>query len=242
MKSHASKLKQHHPEIKVALFSKKESAQFIASGTRHIHSTMLLFSDPSFALTKKKFLEPELEYPWEVMTEKEVIFASESTSKQSVIKHILTETEFSKQSQNKDRLNIVLEELLTNAFYHSKKDSSGNDLYPRTAEVYLEKNQEIRIEYGENSHGIYVSVLDHGGSLSFNDLAKRLGRFFSETNTKNSFDTKSSGAGLGLSMVYQVATHFLIEVKKGCSTKVALWLTKSRYFDQDSFSFNFFEE
>ena len=54
-------------------------------------------------------------------------------------------------------------------------------------------------------------------------------------------ESKESGAGLGLYMVFESATHMKVVVFPGKTTIVSCWLSDKPVDGSDYFSFNFFE-
>lgn len=229
-------------EIKVGLFSKEEASEFIFLGHRNIHSTMLQLADPLVQQTMQRQMREGTCYTWEVAKQKSKIDLTESSKKRDAIETLASQTQFANQTQNRDKLETVLEELLTNSLYHSQKDSSGQDLFKRTESLNLPHEKAVTIQFSENTTGMHLLVCDSGGSLRFEDFSLRLKRFFSQNQPHFSLEQKHSGAGLGLSLVFTLATHMHISVARGKRTSISVWLSKSKYQDPDFFSFNFFEE
>lgn len=229
-------------EVQIGLFSKEEAAHFFFSGYRHLHSTLLQSSDPLVQQTIRRIKGNAAVYSWETANEHKQILVKSSSEKREAIRDLNSRTDFSNQTQNRDKLEMVLEELLTNALYHSEKNSHGRDFFKRTELVTLPSKKAINIQFDETSNGIHLKVKDHGGSLLFNDFSIRLKNFFSQSKTHIPMEEKHSGAGLGMSLVFQLATHMSISVNKGISTTVSVWLAKTKLYDPDFFSLNFFEE
>jgi len=228
-------------DVKVGEFTKMEAAQFIGSGFSHIHSSPHLFLDPFLFITQQKIQGNKTSYPWEMGESLQPLILTSARSRSKLIDELGERMDFAKQTQNRDRMNIVLEEILTNSFYHSIKDPNGKDFFDRQQDVSLPFHQAVSIKFNETDLGIHLCVSDNGGSLMFSDLSQRFSRFFSKTPSEIPFDSKHSGAGLGLSLVFQVSTHLNIEVDRNNSTKISVWLDKSKYLNPEVFSFNFFE-
>lgn len=233
---------KHPSDLMVGLFSKSEAAHWISKGIQHFHSSLLLAADPCVQITQRKLAGERLAYPWEKLTENKTQTIGSSIERKSVLHQITASLSFSKRSQNRERLEMVLEELTTNALYHSRKDPQGNDFYSRRQEVILEQGKSISVEYGENREGILISVSDFGGSLRFADVSQRIVRNQNELASEPHFDSKDSGAGLGMKMVFEVSTHIQVYVKVLSFTRVSVWLSRNEHFDPDFFSFNFFKE
>lgn len=228
-------------EIKAGLFSKQEGAEAVIQGTRHIHSSLLGKSDPCWKTTHSLLSGTEQRYPWEIADESEALIFTDSNKRIESLGGLVSSTRFCQKSQNKERVNLIMEELLSNAFYHAYKNELKEDKYDRLKAVSLKRGEEIRIFAGENSQGINLVVEDQGGTLNFLDFSNCFNRCFQKTQTQLTFDDKHAGAGIGLYLVFELASHLHISVKPGVRTRFSLWLSQSNQFDPDSFSFNFFE-
>jgi anti-sigma regulatory factor (Ser/Thr protein kinase) len=241
MNSANKKLSRSVPEIKTGLFSKQEGAEAIISNFRHVHSSLLGKSDPCWKMTESKLKDAVGLYPWEISQLNEFTL-TQSKKRSECVELIASTTQFGSKSQNRERLTLVMEELLSNAFYHAYKIQANHDKYERLSPVTLASGEEIRVSFGENSNGLHLAVEDQGGTLSFEDFKNCFSRCFHRTKTDITFDKKHSGAGLGLYLIYEVTTHLNIFVEQGKKTRFSLWLSNTNQFDPDSFSFNFFGE
>jgi anti-sigma regulatory factor (Ser/Thr protein kinase) len=241
MKSSTNKLRGLGPEMKTGLFSKQEGAEAILSNVRHVHSSILGVNDPCWRTTEANVKNFAHLYPWEFSLPKELVI-SQSDKRSECIEFIASTTQFGHKSQNRERLKLVMEELLSNAFYHAYKGQAKKDKYERLSSVKLAPGEEIRIAFDENSNGLYLLVEDKGGTLTFDNFKNCFSRCFQRTRKDVTFEEKHSGAGLGLYLIYEVTTHLSILVVPGKKTRFSLWLSNTNQFDPDSFSFNFFEE
>jgi len=228
--------------LKTGLFSKQEGAETILTGIRHVHSSILGVNDPCWKHTEASLAGFISCYPWEIAKPEDGIMISQSTKRSDCLELIASSTQFGHKSQNRERLRLVLEELLSNAFYHAYKNKERQDKYDRLLPATLMPGEEIRVSFGENASGLHLVVEDQAGTLAFEDFKKTFTRCFRQTQTHISFDDKHAGAGLGLYMVYEIATHLCVVVEPGKKTRFSIWLSNSNQFDPDSFSFNFFEE
>lgn len=241
MNSSNTKSRRPVPEVKTGLFSKQEGAEAIINNVRHVHSSILGLNDPCWKATEASFNGTILPYPWELSSPK-VLLISQSQKRSECIEGLVASTQFGQKSQNRERLKLVTEELLSNSFYHAYKNQSKQDKYERLSNVTLAPGEEVKLSYAENRNGLHLVVEDQGGSLTFEDFRGCFSRCFFRTNKEFAFDEKHSGAGLGLYLIYGVTTHLSIQVEPGKKTRFSVWLAQTNQFDPDSFSFNFFEE
>lgn len=222
------------------LFSKKEAALRISEGVRHLHSSTLAQKDPLAKLTEAALRKDEFPtYPWEIKSEaKKTILASSSTRHQ-VIQKIIGDLGIETKRDLTEKISAVLEELISNSFYHAYRDKSGLSKYPRKSPANLEKQEQLSITYASQNTGIYLCVQDQGGRFPFEAVADAFSRCYGPN--KEQISTKDDGAGLGLYMIYEYSTHIKIELNTGKLTKTSCWVADKKNYDPDYFSFNFFE-
>ena len=134
----------------------------------------------------------------------------------------------------------VLEELITNAIYHSYRTQSGERKYNRAENAHLPKGEEIRVSYNVNSDGVYLRVEDSGGTLTFEDIRESIDRCYRKDDDQ--VLNNETGGGLGLYISFDRATHIKVEVFKNKKTIVSCWIAGKRTFNQEVFSFNYFEQ
>ncbi len=120
------------------------------------------------------------------------------------------------------RLSIgqVCEELLMNALYDAPADASGTPLF---AEVDLKARLErlsprpVSIRYAATETGFAVSVRDRFGRL---DKATVLRYIDKCLHSPDQIDRKVYGAGLGIYLIANAATQFVLNVAPGMATEV----------------------
>ena len=133
--------------------------------------------------------------------------------------------------------------MLTNAIYHSYKNSDGSDKYDRREDAQLQSEECVLVRFAENLNGMNLIVEDQGGSLTLNDFQRAFERCYQRKNGREiGIETKHSGAGLGLFMVFELSAHIHVKVEKKKKTCFSVWIPDSQQFDPDTFSFNIFEE
>jgi hypothetical protein len=124
--------------------------------------------------------------------------------------------------RNKIRTSIgqVCEELLMNALYDAPADESGNPVF---AEVDLKARLErlsprpVSIRYAATETGFAVSVRDRFGRLDKGTVLRYIDKCL---HSPNQIDRKIYGAGLGIYLIANAATQFVLNVAPGMATEV----------------------
>lgn len=221
------------------VLSKREAVATIGGGCRHVHSTALGTRDPAAKQTSDALAGQKVAtYAWEPSTAVQPMLLGNSIDRAAVIQKVIVEGGIEKKRFLREKVSCVLEELITNALYHAYRNSAGSEKYARRKDVTLASQEVIEIRYQVTANGIYLSVSDKAGSLTFDDVARSLWRCY-ETSTQ--IESKESGAGLGTYMVFDAVTHLKFETKPGAYTIVSCWIADQRSYDPEAFSFNYFE-
>lgn len=225
----------------IGLFSKKEGASLIASGCPHIHSSILGQKDSLVSLTMNSIKSkiPAV-YPWEIAPMTKQLFLASSKARKKLIEEILLEFNVKNSSSTGDKIWTSLEELLTNSIFHAYHDSNGKEKYRRNETAELLPEEKISIKFHRGSHGFFVSVQDFGQGLDFAKVSANFKRCY-ESSGLSQIESKESGAGLGLYVVFELATHIKIVSQPGLGTVTSCWFATPSSFDPDHFSFNFFQ-
>jgi len=108
---------------------------------------------------------------------------------------------------------ILLEELITNAVYHAPVDQSGKEKYEKHSRVDLQEHEAVRATLGMDSEKYGVSVMDTSGKLTKEQVLFRIDR---HVHAEGVLD--ESGRGLHMSRLY--ADRLIINIKKNESTEV----------------------
>ncbi len=122
--------------------------------------------------------------------------------------------------QVRSAIGQVCEELLMNALYDAPVDESGNSIF---AEVELKARLErlsprpVSIRYAATETGFAVSVRDRFGRL---DKATVLRYIDKCLHSPQQIDRKVYGAGLGIYLIANAATQFVLNVAPGMATEV----------------------
>ncbi len=239
MKTKAQK-NQTAPEMVFGLFSKKEAANHIMMGAYHVLSSPLGQKDPLARATLQgveRGTPPT--FPWETLAS-ELITKELRTSKDrfGMIRSIVDDPRLEGQRDLREKATSVLEELLTNAIFHSFRSGKRSEKYVRSEPAVLAPHEKISLTYGFHDQGLFLKVIDNGGNHRFEDVTHALRRCFERGS--NQIDSKEGGAGLGLYMVFDAVTHWKVVSVPGKLTEVSCWLSTKKHFDPDNLTFNFF--
>lgn len=109
-------------------------------------------------------------------------------------------------------VNILLEELITNAVYHAPVDENGKEKYIKHSKVILEENEAVKITLGKDSEKYGVSVMDPSGKLTKRQVLYRIDR---HVHGEGLLD--EHGRGLHMSRIY--SDRLVINIKKDVATE-----------------------
>ncbi len=130
----------------------------------------------------------------------------------------------------------VCEELLMNALYDAPVDETGNPIF---AEVELKARLDklsprpVSIRYAATERGFSVSVRDRFGRL---DKATVLRYIEKCLHSPQQIDRKVYGAGLGIYLIANAASRFVLNVAPGIATEVVCSFDRSTRSSLQSFS------
>ncbi len=122
--------------------------------------------------------------------------------------------------QVRSAIGQVCEELLMNALYDAPIDQDGNPLF---AEVELKARLEklsprpVSIRYAATETGFAVAVRDRFGRLDKATVLRYIDKCLHSTQQ---IDRKTYGAGLGIYLIANAASHFVLNVAPGMATEV----------------------
>ncbi len=232
----------HEERLICGLFSRKHGAQFILSGIAHVHSTHFGKKDSCVQATKSALNTDHLpEYVWEKHNKIFTLTLKDSLSRSEVIQKVLNHPEAIGKKRMEERVSLVLEELLSNGFYHAYSNRTGKNKYQRTKAAHLTDKEALSLRFAFTEDGIFIEVTDQGGKLTFDEVASALSRCYDRGGKQ--IEDKESGAGLGTYLVLEAVSHLKIVVTAGVSTVVSCWISDRMASNHaDSFSFNFFQK
>lgn len=241
MKAVDKKLAFALPTLSEGSFTRAEAGTLIAQGSHHVHSHPKLQGpgkDGLVALTEKAIQTGTIpQYPWELPTA-QVLHLTCSKARNEILTKILAGRKNIKREMGAN-INMVFEELATNAIYHSYQTKVGKDKYSRTQPALLSEKEKVSVYFAWENNGLYLALEDKGGTLSFDRIQEVFHRCYLG-DQKNKIENKEGGAGLGLYMVFEAVTHLKLSITPGVSTVVSCWLQEKSRHVEESFSFNFF--
>jgi len=237
-KNHAT-VAELEEELICGSFTKRDAAQRIAKGVRHLHSSPLGDRDACArvaleCLQRKKALS----FPWEP-SDAGTLQVGSSAERVRAIQEVIERCGLTGKRGLKDRAIGILEELVSNAIFHAYHHPDGEPKYSRRDAVILNKEEKVAVSFKATDGGLYLSVTDRGGSFRFEQVAKSFGRCYG--NSIDQIETKEGGAGLGTYMTFELCTHLKYVSVGGQATTASCWIADKAAFDPDIFSFNFFE-
>ncbi len=107
---------------------------------------------------------------------------------------------------------ILLEELITNAVYHAPVDPAGREKYRKHSEVTLEEREAVDIVLGRDDEKYAISVVDNSGKLTKEQVLFRLDRHIHGEGLLD-----EDGRGLHMSRMY--ADRLIINIKRDVRTE-----------------------
>jgi hypothetical protein len=119
----------------------------------------------------------------------------------------------------RDRIQLVADELMMNALYHSPTDDKGNERYRDLSVKELAQLPEvtpIQVQYGCSGRYFGIAVRDGFGSLK----RERALDYLMRARDGSTIENKSSGAGLGLVSVLRSVSKLVFNLDPGYSTEV----------------------
>lgn len=109
-------------------------------------------------------------------------------------------------------INILLEELITNAIYHAPVDKDGKEKYIKHSKVQLDESEAVKVCLGRDSEKYGVSVLDTSGKLTKEQALFKIDRHIHGEGLLD-----EDGRGLHMSRLY--SDRFIINIKRNTATE-----------------------
>ncbi|MFN8369861.1 MAG: hypothetical protein U0T83_04445 [Bacteriovoracaceae bacterium] len=122
---------------------------------------------------------------------------------------------------------LVLEETITNALVHAPVDLKGKSVFKNIKEVKnstFKKKQYLKIYTKKTNEFFMLSIMDQYGSLNPDIIKKYLAKGIDQIE----YESKPSGAGLGLCLIFNYTTRFIIDIRPGISTTISLFFKNSK--------------
>lgn len=148
-----------------------------------------------------------------------------------------------KNPKFKHSIKLVLDELLSNAFYNAPIDENGQRLYQETSRdqpIALPEDKSIGLQYGYDGNHLILEIRDAFGSLDETKLVDTLIHYF---NNDLKVQSGTTGAGLGFSMVFRNTSRLIINIEKNKYTEIIAFLdinVRYREFQKQPASLNMF--
>lgn len=115
----------------------------------------------------------------------------------------------------KPYVNILLEELITNAVYHAPVDENGKQKYRKHSDVVLEESEVVNVCLCKDSEKYGISVADTSGKLTKQQVLHKIDRHINEEGLLD-----EDGRGLHISRIY--SDRLIINIKKDVATEAII--------------------
>jgi DNA-binding NarL/FixJ family response regulator len=117
--------------------------------------------------------------------------------------------------ENTGELRLVLDEIVTNALYHSPKDSEGREKYKEFSNIQLAENEFINITCAIDDEKYGVAIADNQGTLSKNTVLYKIDRHIRGEGVLD-----DSGRGIFMSRIF--ADRLLVNIDPGKRTEMII--------------------
>lgn len=109
-------------------------------------------------------------------------------------------------------VNILLEELITNAVYHAPVDENGKEKYTKHSNIVLDESEAVCVCIGRDSEKYGVSVLDTSGKLTKQQALYKIDRHIHGEGLLD-----EDGRGLHMSRIY--SDRLILNTKRNIATE-----------------------
>jgi len=196
-------IKSRHPGIKVVLITAYNVDDYVRCakeyGVCNIISKTVPFNYTELdavvhGLITEEIFDIERYMEKDVRVLREYVIRSSSDAKEvreNVLKTLLDYV------KNTGELKLVLDEIVTNALYHSPKDEYGNEKYEEFSEITLAENEYIYVKIVLDNEKYGVSIVDNQGNLSKDIVLYKIDR-----HIKGEGILDDSGRGIFMSRIF----------------------------------------
>ncbi len=122
---------------------------------------------------------------------------------------------FLKYVKDTGELRLVLDEIVTNALYHSPRDKKGKEKYKEFSNIVLEKNEYIYIKCTVDKEKYGVSIIDNQGSLTKDTVLHKIDRHIRGEGVLD-----DNGRGIFMSRIF--ADRLITNIDPGKKTEVII--------------------
>ncbi len=212
------RVKQDYPHTKTALITAYNTDDYIRMAKENDISNIIpkstpfnfdefqtivdsLITENIFGL--KRYMKPDYRqlYEFDIRSSREIA---------EVEDHILKS--IARFHKPQPVVQILLEELITNAVYHAPVDDSGVEKYRKHSDVVLEECEKVAVRLGRDSEKYGVSVVDTSGKLTKQQVLYRIDR---HVHGEGLLD--ENGRGLHMSRLY--SDRLIINIKRDVITE-----------------------
>jgi hypothetical protein len=119
----------------------------------------------------------------------------------------------------RDAIEQCLDEMLMNALYDAPVDAGGKQMFadvPTKTRISLRMEQKVTVEYACDGATFALAVRDSFGTLRGETVLSYLDKCL---HSEQQIDRKAGGAGLGLYIISNAATHFHVSLHPGVATE-----------------------
>ena len=164
-------------------------------------------------------IDKQLQEGYEVLGDFTIKHSSESVKIRTQI------LEFLPISPNEiHEVKLVLDEIMTNAIYHSAVNQSGEKKYTEYKPIQLEPSEHVNISIGRDDEKVCISIMDNKGSLDKDKVLYLIDR---HVNAEGILD--ESGRGIFMSRLF--ADRIAINIDPGKRTEfvISFFLDKTKF-------------
>jgi CheY-like chemotaxis protein len=147
-------------------------------------------------------------------------FSVRSTQEAQQVRDTITGM-FSQMFGTAGDMNLILDEIITNALYHAPANPDGTQKYEAYESINLDKNEFVQVDCGADSEKYGVSVSDSSGRLTKKKVLETVHR---QVSGQGLLD--DHGRGIHISRLF--SDRMIINIKPGSRTEVILM----NYFTQ----------
>ncbi len=136
--------------------------------------------------------------------------SSEAKDVRSKILNLLPEI-----PKDTNEIKLILDEIITNALYHSPQLPSGEKKYEEYRKIELEPEEYIKVNIGQDEEKVVISILDQQGNLDKDRVMYLIDRHI---NSEGIFD--ESGRGIYMSRLF--SDRIIINIDPGNKTEFVI--------------------
>ena len=165
-KSNALDLLPDPGDLCCGQFSRKDAALVVTGGVKHLHSSVLGAKDPFARATADALVKKTVPcFGWENTRSRLEKRLSTSKGRQEWARSFISTCFPSCRRDTRERLESILEELLSNALFHGFSNPDGTSRYQRLKQADLNPNELLVVRAGDSMGGLLLEVEDSGEPL-----------------------------------------------------------------------------